>query len=106
MKAGRMKHRITIQALTETQLPSGQITGEWEDYVTVWAEINCTSATVLDESGAVQHEGLYRFYIRHRDDITAEMRVIWNNRIFTMVAPPADWKMDNLGMTLITKELV
>ena len=32
---------------------------------------------IVQAHGAIQHEGLYKFYIRHRRGITAEMRILW-----------------------------
>ena len=106
MNAGKLTERITIQKREETRLPSGQIVGEWSNVCTVWAEVNCTDSKAVDESGVIHHEGLFRFYIRYRTDLTAEMRVLWKNRTFTLVGPPADWKTEREGLTLITKELV
>ena len=78
MEAGRLNHRITVQK----------------------------------KAKAIQHEGLYKFYIRHRRGITAEMRILWDDgsgespRVFTLTGPPADWKGEKIGLTLIAKELV
>lgn len=106
MEAGRLNKRITIQRREKTRNPSGQTVGEWKDVCTVWAEVNCTDSKAVDANGAIQHEGLYRFYIRWRPGITAEMRVVWQGRVFLLVGPPADWKGEKAGLTLLTKELV
>ena len=106
VEAGRLNKRITIQRQEKVRKPSGQVVGEWKDVCTVWAEVNCTDSKAVDSNGAIQHEGLYRFYIRWRRGITAEMRVVWDGRIFTLVGPPADWKGEKVGLTLLTKELV
>ena len=112
MEAGRLNKRITIQRREKTRNPSGQTVGEWKDVCTVWAEVNCTDSKVVDANGAIQHEGLYRFYIRWRPGITAEMRVVWQvtrgckGRVFLLVGPPADWKGEKAGLTLLAKELV
>ena len=106
MEAGRLNKRITIQRREKTRNPSGQTVGEWKDGCTVWAEANCADSKALDANGAVQHEGLYRFYIRWRPGITAEMRVVWQGRIFLLGGPPADWKGEKAGLTLLAKELV
>ena len=106
MDAGRLNKRITIQRQTNVRLASGPRKGVWQDVCTVWAEVNCTDSKVLDSDGVIQHEGLYRFYIRWRAGITAEMRVVWQGRTFTLVGPPVDWKGENVGLTLLAKELV
>lgn len=106
MEAGRLTKRITIQRQTSRRLPSGQVKQDWADVCTVWAEVNCTDSKAVDSDGVIQHEGLYRFYIRWRGGLTAGMRVVWQGRTFNLVGPPADWKGERRGLTLLTKELV
>lgn len=106
MEAGRLNQRITIEQLEQVKKASGQVVGEWKTLCTVWAQVECTDSKTIDGDGYTQHEGLYRFYIRWRRGLTANMRVKWNNRIFTLVGPPADWKTERTGLTLITKELI
>lgn len=106
MNAGKLNKRITIQRREKAQLPSGQVTGDWVPFCTVWAEVKCTDSRAVDSNGVIQHEGLYRFYIRWRPGISAEMRVLWQERTFELVGPPADWKGEKVGLTLLTKELV
>lgn len=106
MEAGRLNQRITLQKQMETTAPSGQLVGEWQDVCTIWAQVECTNAQTLDGDGYTQHEGLYRFYIRWRKGITASMRIKWDGRIFTLTGPPADWRTERTGLTLIAKELI
>lgn len=106
MRAGRLRERITIQREVKKTTSANQKIGEWEDVCEIWAEKRCTAAAVIDGNGFVVHAATYNFYIRRRDDITAQMRVKWDNRIFTLQGPPIDWKDEPNGLTLITKELV
>lgn len=106
MNAGKLRERITIQQRAKKQNPSGQVVGEWVDVCTVWAQVKCTNSKTVDSSGVVQHEGIYRFYIRWRPGITAEMRVLWQGRAFELTGPPADWDSEKSGLTLLAKERV
>ena len=112
VEAGRLNHRITIQKKAKARGASGQQKDTWVDFCKVWAEIQCTDSKAVDAEGAIQHEGLYKFYIRYRRGITAEMRILWDDgsgespRVFTLTGPPADWKGEKIGLTLIAKELV
>lgn len=106
MEAGKLNKRITLQRKDQGRKPSGQMVGEWVDVCTLWAEVNCTDSKAVDSDGVVQHEGLYRFYIRWRAGITPEMRVKWAGRIFELVGPPVDWKGEKVGLTLLTREMV
>lgn len=106
MKAGKLRERITIQKQVKKTAASNQQIGEWEDVCKIWAEVKCTDSGIIDGDGFVQHEATYKFYIRRRDGITAQMRVKWQDRIFQLVGPPVDWTNERTGLTLITKELV
>ena len=106
MRAGQLRERITIQREIKQTTASNQKIGDWEDVCEIWAEAKCTSASVLDGDGFVIHAAVWKFYIRRRDDITAQMRVKWKNRIFVLQGPPVDWANERNGLTLITKELV
>lgn len=106
MEAGKLNKRITIQKQVTKATASNQQVGEWVDVCTVWAQVMCTSAAVVDGDGFVVHKAAYKFYIRRRDGITAQMRVKWNGRIFELEGPPIDWKNEQTGLTLIARELV
>ena len=106
MKAGKLRERITIQREVKKTTAANQQIGEWVDVCEIWAEVRCSDSGQIDGEGFVQHEATYKFYIRRRDDITAQMRVKWKNRTFNLVGPPIDWANERTGMTLITKELI
>lgn len=116
MKAGRLRERITIQREVKKTTSANQKIGEWEDFCTVWAEVKCTSSDVIDGDGFTVHSAVWKFYIRRRDDITAQMRIKWKDRldasgnrvprIFILEGPPVDWTNERNGLTLIAKELV
>lgn len=106
VQVGRLNKRITLQKPGFTRLPSGQKVPEWLPFCTVWAEVQCTDSRAVSAEGLIQHEGLYRFYVRWRRGITAQMRVLWDDRTFEQVGPPADWKGEKDGLTLLCRELV
>lgn len=105
MEAGKLNKRITIQRKVPKTKASGQQSGDWEDVCTVWAQVKCSSPRVINDDGVLQHEATYNFYIRRRKGITAQMRILWDDRIFYLVGPPVDWADERTGLTLITKEL-
>lgn len=105
MDAGRLKNRISIQRREKVQKPSGQIVGEWVDVATVWADVKCTDSKTATEEGVVIHEGLFRFRIRWRPDLRADMRILWAGRTFELTGPPVDWESERVGLTLLAREL-
>ena len=104
MRAGKLNRRITLQRREDVRQPSGQKKPEWVDWKTVWAQMKCTDGKTADSTGAIQHEGIYRFYIRRIPGIRADMRVFYRGRVFTLTGPPIDWE-DEKGLTLLAKEL-
>ena len=71
----------------------------------VWAEVKCTQSTVTLENGVILYETVYRFNVRKRNDIHAEMRISWDGREFFLTGEPVDWKTVRGGMTLLAKEV-
>lgn len=111
MNAGELNKRIMIQRPVSVRAPSGQPVQEWVDVKKIWANIKCTAATTTEDSGAVQHKAVYKIYVRYAPWITAEMRAVYRSadgteRIYELTGPPADWKGNKDGMTLICKELM
>ena len=104
MRAGRLKERITIQQEVKQTTASNQPIGEWVDVCEIWAEAKCTSSTLVDGKGFQIHSASWKFYIRRREGITAQMRVKWKDRIFQLEGPPIDWENERNGLTLIAKE--
>lgn len=77
IEAGRLRHRIKIQRKVETQnSTTGAVTYTWQDVATVWAAIEPLSAREFIQSRAVQAEIVARIVIRHREDVTANMRAV------------------------------
>lgn len=106
MRAGHLNRRITIQRKVSEAQPSGQRKPEWVDYKTIWAQVKCTDSKAVDSTGAIQHESIYRFYIRRTSGITPEMRILYQDRIFYFTGAPVDWEDERTGLTLLAKELV
>lgn len=76
MEAGRLRHRVTIQSMTETQDgTTGAITETWSDVATVWAEIAPLSGREFVAARETQGQIDARVLIRYRSDVTAKMRL-------------------------------
>ncbi len=44
MRAGGLKHRITLQRYEQSQGPLGEPIKRWVDYATIWAEVKVSLA--------------------------------------------------------------
>ena len=106
MEAGRLNERITLlQFVPEKSSTNQKKKGSYTPAFKVWAEVKCTQSTQTLDNGAILYETVYRFNVRKRNDIHADMRIRWNNRDFYMTGEPVDWKTTRGGMTLLAKEV-
>ena len=62
----------------------------WATYKTVWAQARPTRGRELFAAGGNASEANVTFRIDYREDITAEMRVLWRGVEHAIVAPPID----------------
>lgn len=75
MRAGQLRHRITIQERTAA---------EWVDFAKAWAakeQLTGQENFELSEQ-LLQDREVIRFHIRYRTGITHKMRVIWGSQAF------------------------
>ena len=97
MRAGMLRHRVTLQRFQQGQDAYGGPVETWEDVATVWASLEAMSGREFFASQQAQSEVTQRIRIRYRADVTADMRVIHNGKVFNIVAPLPD----NRGRELV-----
>ena len=78
MQAGKYKRRIKLQKKTETADAKGVTVATWTDYVSVWARADTArGGKRARESEIAVTEGRVDWIIRYRNDVTADMRVVY-----------------------------
>lgn len=83
VKAGKLRHRVTIQAQQNTQDPvTGANIVTWVDVATVWASVEPLSVREFIQSQATQSEISARITIRYRPDLDASMRFVFRSKIY------------------------
>lgn len=94
LEAGRLRHRVTIQARSNVQDPvSGATVVVWTDvWVNIAAAIEPLSAREQIAAQAQQSEVSARITIRPLPGLTAQHRVVHNGRIYNVegVIPDPD----------------
>ncbi len=105
MRAGDLRHRITIQELTEVKDPlSGEVTNDWKDICTIWAEIRALRGREYFAAQQTIAESSHEITIRYRKGIKPTMRAVHDDRIFDIQAVlDKDGKMRYLS--LVCKEV-
>lgn len=89
--AGKLDRRIALQSATITNDPDyNEEIQSWATYATVWARMEFHKS---DEGEAASREyaemGLY-FTIRHRDDVSAEHRIVYESNNYEIIGRPRE----------------
>ena len=98
MKAGRLRNRITIQQKVVGKDALGQDVDLWVDVCKVRAEIRDISGREYQSSQAEQTQTDCKILIRHRNDITSDMRVMYNGTYYDIKAVLEDVKRTRLEL--------
>ncbi|NWN92294.1 phage head closure protein [Marinobacter adhaerens] len=105
MRAGKLRHRVTIQKPGRTQDPvTGEITNGWSDVATVWASVEPVSVKEFIASQAGQSEITTRITMRYRDGINAKMRAVFRGKIYNIHGALTDPKSGYEYLTLPCSE--
>lgn len=75
MRAGTLRHKVTLQERTETQDSTGAVTWSWSDVASVWASVEPLNGREYLQASQLQSTVSTRIRIRHREGITSKMRV-------------------------------
>lgn len=85
MKAGALRHRLTLQRAGETMSPKGSnVTKSWTEVDIVAARVSPVSGRERREASATVADVTHEIEIRHRDDVTPKMRGIYDGRTFNI----------------------
>ena len=95
--AGRLNKRVTLQK-------RGEDPAVWEDICTVWAAINNAGSREYWEARAAHGELTHKVTIRYRKGVDTEMRVLYGDRAFHIIAPPVDFDMRHKYLILKCRE--
>lgn len=98
MQSGKLRNQITLQKQIKQQDALGQTVDQWVDVCTVRAEIRDMSGREYQSSQAEQSQTDCKILIRHRNDITPDMRVLCNGIYYDITAVLEDVKKTRLEL--------
>lgn len=106
LDAGRLRHRVTIQARQNAQDPvSGETVIAWSDvWVNIAAAIEPLSAAERIAAQAQRSEVTARITIRSLPGLTAEHRLLHNGRIYNIAGAIPDPDSGQEWLTLPCSE--
>lgn len=106
MRAGELRHRITIQEFVEQVDEYGTPIGSgWQDVATVWAAVEPIQGREYILLQNTQSELTTRVRIRYRPGIKPAMRVVYGTRIFDIQAV-IDFEERHVELQLMCKEVI
>ncbi len=105
IRAGELRHKVTIQNYTTSPNAVSEPVKTWADYATVWASIEPIRGKEFWDSQQVNAEITGKIKLRYLSGITSKMRVKYETRIFEIlsVINPGE---KNRELQLMVKESV
>lgn len=87
LQAGELRHRITIQReVIDSESPTGDIEEKsWIDKANVWAKKQESGGGEEHNDAELREEREVVWTIRHRTDITSDMRIKHKNKEYDIV---------------------
>ena len=76
MQAGKLRHRVQIQAPTDVRDDHGGNTRTWTTIATVWGSVEPLSGRELFEAQQVHARAAVRIRVRHYEGLTTKHRLV------------------------------
>lgn len=84
--AGKLRHQITIQQPTRTQDSFGEPLLTWSAFAVTRASVEPIVGRELTQAAKVEGDMTHRVYVRFRDGITTDMRILHRGRVFNILS--------------------
>lgn len=105
MRIGKLRHRVRIERPDLTQDPNtGEMVNGWALVRVAWASIEPLSAREFIAAGAAQSQVSARITLRHRGDITPDMRLVYRGKVYNIEGVLPDPKSGLHYVTLPVSE--
>ena len=86
MRAGQLRHMVTVQEKTRVSDGMGAATETWSTFADVWAGIWPITAGEQIDNQQIEHQLTHRVQIRYLADLKSSMRVLFGSRILEIVS--------------------
>ena len=104
MRAGQLRHLITVEQKTTTPDGIGGGSEQWSTFAETWAAIWPVSASETVKNMQASGEITHRVRIRFIDSVTKDMRITYGSREFEIVQPPINFEERNQYLDILCKE--
>lgn len=103
MRAGKLRHRITIQSNVPSRGGMGGVEDSWTDLYSAWADIRPKSGREFWASDGIFADVTHGIEIRYRENITPEHRIKFGTRIFS-ISSVLNFDERNEKLIILAKE--
>lgn len=91
MKAGLLRHRVTLQSRVDTVDAIGQPSTSWSTTATVWADVRYLTGISAIKAGADTSVGKVSVRLRYQA-VNAGQRIVYGTQVFDVQAVLPDAK--------------
>ena len=109
MKAGKLRHRVTIEApVNSANATGGRGATSWVSIPggTVWADVRSMSAREIYQNGVMSMTASHMVTIRYLVGVHAGCRVSWGARAFLVNSVKTDDEMQRVNLDLTCEEML
>ena len=103
MKAGKLRHRVTIKQKSVSRDSYGAEDITWQVVATVWAAVEPLQGREFIDGKQLQAERTTRIRIRYRSGVAPEMRVVFGSHVYD-VQSVIEPETRNRELVLMCKE--
>ena len=82
MRAGRLRHRVSIQSTSESTDAFGALTDSWSTDATVWASIEPISGREAQIAKQTNPLVSHRVVMRYRSGVTPKNRILFGSSVY------------------------
>lgn len=101
MKSGALRHRLTIQKVTEERDSLGQAIETWSQFAVVYGSIEPMSGRERFLAAQTHAEATYRSRIRWIAGLTPKMRISFGEKIYHITYIADDGRRRELVLDLV-----
>ena len=86
MRAGRLRHRLTLQYKSESRSATGDIVTAWVTDSTVWGSIEPLTGREFVAASQTQNEIPVRIVMRYHSTITPSWRIVNDSLVYSILS--------------------
>lgn len=106
MRAGRLRHRVSIQSLVATlNTTTGEVTDTWTEFASVKAAVEPVRASEFSSADQTQAKVLVNVIIRYRSGILSSMQVVHGDHTYQIQGILPDGRTGREYITLPCSEV-